>query len=202
MASPYPRASNPCCHVTPSHFSFLFCNHVLTPVHPSVSILYKCMVLRLSCLITISLLCHRNQSPVHLPSSVRQRASSLPSLPLTHIPLFSLFIGRMLFCFAQIVYVRCVLTIGNLLFGWTCLVRSVIINNQTFKVRVTYLFRTCQKEISVENRHVRLPGPINACTRTYKLLKFEQSSMHDYSRPYYLLYDQRLKHAKWHFVSK
>ena len=66
MASPTPRASITCCHVSLSHFFLLLCNHVLTPVHPSVFILYNCMVLRLSCLLSQSPH-HRNQSPVHLP---------------------------------------------------------------------------------------------------------------------------------------
>jgi hypothetical protein len=79
---PLPPCINPCCHVTPSHFSFLFCIHVLTPVHPSVSILYKCMVLRLSCL--------SSQFPYfviaisHLFTYHLLSASVLPPFPLSH----------------------------------------------------------------------------------------------------------------------
>ena len=112
-----PRASINCCHVTPSHFCFL-CNHVLTPVHPSVFILYKCMVLHLSCLssqfayfvIAISHLFTYLNMPTVFPHVLPSAFAD------TSVPFF--IIGRSLFCFAQIVYVRCVLTTGNLRFGW------------------------------------------------------------------------------------
>ena len=79
---------------------FLLCNHnILTPVHPSVFILYNCMVLRLSCLLSQSPY-HRNQSPVHLPKHADCISSSclsvcvlppFPTLPLSHIPPFAFF---------------------------------------------------------------------------------------------------------------
>ena len=126
------RPLPPCInHLLPCYtIAFLFlCNHVLTLCTPSVFILYKCMVLHLSCLssqfayfvIAISHLFTYPNTPTVFPHLCLSACvlPSFPSLPLSHIPPFPFFllIGRSLFCLAQIVYVRCVLTTGNLRFG-------------------------------------------------------------------------------------
>src|SRR5260221_9874182 len=98
MASPTPVHQTLVAMFTPSHFSFLFCNHVLTPVHPSVFILYKCMVLRLSCLsshfpyfvIAISHLVTYPNTPTVFPHLVCPPACFLPSLSPTHAHTFVL----------------------------------------------------------------------------------------------------------------
>ena len=137
-------------------------------MHPSVFILYKCMVVRLSCLssqfpyfvIAISHLLTYPNTPTVFPHLLS--ASVLPPFPLSHSRTYlrslSLFIyWSLLFCFAQIVYVRCVLTIGNLLFGWTRLVRVII---QTFKVRSFGLDK------NKSPLRTAAFGCLNTCTRT------------------------------------
>ena len=105
---PQLRASITCCHVTPSHF-FLLCNHnILTPVHPSVFILYNCMVLRLSCLLSQSPY-HRNQSPVHLPKHADCISSSCPfacSLPFPPSR-FRTYLRLLFFFLFKLLVVRC-----------------------------------------------------------------------------------------------
>jgi len=173
MASPTPRASITCCHVTPSHFCFFVTtfSHLCTPL-----CLYYTSVWSFTCPVCHhSLLTLSSQSVTRSPTqtrrlyfpilSVRLRPPFLslpPAFAHTSVPFFFLIIGRSLFCLAQIVYVRCVLTTGNLRF-WLKPVWCA--SFKVFEVAYRVGPRTVCTSFGNEGKRtarVRLPEPISS----------------------------------------